>query len=291
MERLKDGRQTVREHGTDIPMVELNNGLKMPQLGLGVWRIPAEETASNVQAALERGYRLVDTAMIYRNEAAVGEGIRRSGLAREEVFVTSKLWNSDQGYDKTIAAFEASLERLNMDYLDLYLIHWPQPMYGTYIESWKAMERIYKEGRVKAIGVSNFQPEHLDRLAAECGVVPAVNQIELHPLLTQAAVRQYNVEHGIQTESWSPLRGVVGDDGPQVIEQLSKKYEKTPAQIVLRWHIQLGLVVIPRSSKPEHLRQNRDIFDFELSEADMQAISDLNQDERLGGNPDTMDKR
>lgn len=275
---------------TDIPTVKLNNGLAMPQFGLGVWRIH-EETADIVKAALGYGYRLIDTAAIYRNEKGVGEGIRQSGLPRQELFVTSKLWNTDQGYDNTIRAYEASLERLGLDYLDLYLIHWPQPMYDTYVESWKAMEQLYKDGRVKAIGVSNFQPAHLDRLAAECEIVPAVNQVELHPLLTQETVRAYNQEHGIQTESWSPLRGVVGENMPAVLGELAAKYGKTPAQVVLRWHIQLGLVVIPRSSKPERLKENREIFDFELTAEDMQKISALNRNERLGNDPDTMDKR
>lgn len=275
---------------SDIPTVKLNNGLEMPQFGLGVWRIPPEEAADNVQAAIECGYRLIDTAAIYRNEFGVGEGVRRSGVPREELFVTSKLWNSDQGFDSTIKAFEASLDRLGMDYLDLYLIHWPQPMYDTYVESWKAMERLYKEGRVRAIGVSNFQPAHLERLAAECEVVPAVNQVELHPRLVQAEVRAYDEAHGIQTESWSPLRGVI-EDVPDVLRDLAGKYGKTPAQVVLRWHIQLGLVVIPRSSKAERIAENRDIFDFELEAADVAAISGLHTGERLGNHPDTMDKR
>jgi 2,5-diketo-D-gluconate reductase A len=222
---------------TDIPTIKLNNGLKMPQFGLGVWRIPPEEAADNVQAAIAAGYRLIDTAAIYGNEAGVGEGVRKSGVPRERLFVTSKLWNSDQGHDSTMKAFEASLDRLGLDYLDLYLIHWPTPMYDTYVESWKAMEKLQAEGRVKAIGVSNFQPAHLERLAAECEVVPAVNQVEL------------------------------------------------------RWHIQLGLVVIPRSSKVERIRENADIFDFELEAADVAAISALNRDERLGAHPDAMDKR
>ena len=275
---------------TDIPTVKLNNGLTMPQFGLGVWRIH-EEAADIVKAALGYGYRLIDTATIYRNEKGVGEGIRQSGLPREELFVTSKLWNTDQGYDNTIRAYEASLERLGLDYLDLYLIHWPQPMYDTYVESWKAMEQLYKDGRVKAIGVSNFQPAHLDRLAAECEIVPAVNQVELHPLLTQETVREYNQKRGIQTESWSPLRGVIGENMPEVLGELAAKYSKTPAQVVLRWHIQLGLVVIPRSSKPERLKENREIFDFELTAEDMEKISTLNRNERLGNDPDTMDKR
>jgi diketogulonate reductase-like aldo/keto reductase len=274
----------------DIPFVTLNNGLKMPQLGLGVWRIPPDEAADNVRTAIESGYRLIDTAAIYRNEEGVGEGVRQSGVPREELFITSKLWNADQGYDSTIKAYEASLERLGLEYLDLYLIHWPQPMYDTYVQSWKAMEHLYKEGRVKAIGVSNFQPAHLERLAAECEVVPAVNQVELHPRLTQAEVRAYDEAHGIQTESWSPLRGVI-EDVPAVLRDFGVKYGKTPAQVVLRWHIQLGLVVIPRSSKTERIRENRDVFDIVLTDAEVQTISALNRDERLGGNPDTMDKR
>ena len=276
---------------TGIPFVTLNNGLEMPQFGLGVWRIPNEEAAGNVQAAISAGYRLIDTATIYLNEEGVGEGVRQSGVLREELFITSKLWNSDQGYDSTLKAFDASLERLGLDYLDLYLIHWPQPMYDTYVESWQAMERLYKEGRVKAIGVSNFQPAHLERLAAECEVVPAVNQVELHPRLVQAEVRAYDEAHGIQTESWSPLRGAMGNGVPEVIENLAAKYHKTPAQVVLRWHIQLGLVVIPRSSRHERIRENVDIFDFELDDVDVAAISALNRDERLGAHPDTMDKR
>jgi diketogulonate reductase-like aldo/keto reductase len=275
----------------DIPLVKLNNGLVMPQFGLGVWRIPPEEASDNVQEALACGYRLIDTAAIYRNEAGVGEGVRRSGVPREELFITSKLWNSDQGYDSTLKAFDASLERLGLDYLDLYLIHWPQPMYDTYVESWKAMEKLYKEGRVKAIGVSNFQPAHLERLVAECEVVPAVNQVELHPRLVQAEVRAYDEAHGIQTESWSPLRGVIGEGMPDVLRDLGAKHGKTPAQVVLRWHIQLGLVVIPRLSRPERIRENRDIFDFELNAVDVEAISALNRDERVGAHPDEMDKR
>jgi len=276
---------------TDIPTLPLNNGLKMPQLGLGVWLIPADEVAGNVEAALASGYRLIDTAAIYKNEEGVGEGIRRSGVSREEIFVTSKLWNSDQGYDAAIKGFEASLERLGLDYLDLYLIHWPLPMFDQYVETWKALEQLYKDGRVKAIGVSNFQIPHLERLAAECEVVPAVNQIELHPRLTQEALRTYDKAHGITTESWSPLRGVIGDDMPEVIRELAQKHSKTPAQVILRWHIQLGLVVIPRSSKPERIQENRDIFDFELSDDDMATISALNRDERLGPDPDTMGMR
>jgi 2,5-diketo-D-gluconate reductase A len=276
---------------TDVPSITLNNGLAMPQLGLGVWRIPPEEAAGNVQAALACGYRLIDTAAIYGNEEGVGEGVRGSGVPRGEVFVTSKLWNSDQGYDSTIKAYEASLERLGLDYLDLYLIHWPQPMFDTYVESWKAMERLYKEGRVRAIGVSNFQPAHLERLAAECEVVPAVNQVELHPRLTQTEVRAYDEKHGIQTESWSPLRGVIGEGVPEVISGLAAKYGKTPAQVVLRWHIQLELVVIPRSSKAERIRENGDVFDFELDAAEVGAISGLDRSERIGPDPDGMDRR
>ena len=268
----------------------LNTGLVVPQFGLGVWRIPEDEAAENVRTAIVAGYRLIDTAAIYKNEAGVGEGIRQSGVAREDLFVTSKLWNSDQGYDSTIKAFDASLERLGLEYLDLYLIHWPQPMYDTYVDSWKAMEKLYKEGRVKAIGVSNFHPHHLERLAADCEVVPAVNQVELHPRLIQTEVRAYDAAHGIVTESWSPLRGVI-ENVPQEIAAIAEAHGKTPAQVVLRWHIQLGLVVIPRSSKAERIRENIDIFDFELSADEVEAISALHTGERLGADPDEMDKR
>ena len=275
---------------TSIPLVKLNNGLQMPQLGLGVWRIPPEEASSNVQSALAAGYRLIDTAAIYRNEEGVGEAIRKGGVPREELFITSKLWNADQGYDSTIKAYEASLERLDLEYLDLYLIHWPIPMYDTYVESWKAMEQLYKDGRVRAIGVSNFQPAHLERLAAECEIVPAVNQVELHPRLTQAEVRAYDAAHGIITESWSPLRGVM-ENVPAVLTEMATRYGKTPAQVVLRWYLQLGLVVIPRSSKPARIAENFDVFDFELSDADVAAISALHTGARLGSHPDEMDRR
>ena len=247
----------------------------MPQFGLGVWRIPNEEAAGNVQAAISAGYRLIDTATIYLNEEGVGEGVRKSGVPREELFITSKLWNSDQGYDSTLKAFDASLERLGLDYLDLYLIHWPQPMYDTYVESWQAMERLYKEGRVKAIGVSNFQPAHLERLAAECEVVPAVNQVELHPRLVQAEVRAYDEAHGIQTESWSPLRGAMGNGVPEVIENLAAKYHKTPAQVVLRWHLEHRVVVIPKSSDPDRIAANLAVGGFELTPDEVASIDAL----------------
>lgn len=282
----------------DIPSVTLNNGVAMPQFGLGVWTIPDDQVVGNVVTALENGYRLIDTAARYDNETGVGEAIRVSGIPREEIFVTSKLSYDDSGYDSTLKGFDMSLEKLGLDYIDLYLIHFPVSKELT-IESWKALEHVYKEGRVRAIGVCNFKIGHLETLLRECEIVPAIDQIELHPTFTQEETRQYAKEHGIQVEAWSPLGGVVNTpyrspSGAAVAQpllslpllaELAKKYGKTPAQIVLRWHIELGLIVIPRSSHTARIRENRDIFDFQLSSEDIAAISGLNTGVRLG--PDT----
>ncbi len=273
-----------------IPLVRLNNGVLMPQLGLGTYGVPSDQSSKSVSVALVNGYRLIDTAAAYRNEEGVGEAIRNSGIPREEIFVTSKLWNSDHGYDNAIKGYETSLKKLGLDYLDLYLMHWPLPMKGLTAETWKGLERVYKEGRVKAIGVSNFKPKHIERLLQGTEIVPAVLQIEIHPSFIQEEVRQYAKDHGIQVESWYPLSGQSGRAkllSLPLLTDLAVEHGKTPAQIVLRWHTQLGLVVIPKSSDPGRIRENRNIFDFELSQQEMAAISALDKDVRLGPDPDT----
>ncbi|KIH98931.1 oxidoreductase [Streptomonospora alba] len=272
---------------TTVPDVTLNNGVRIPQLGFGVWQVDNSEVSNAVSTALETGYRSIDTAAAYGNEEGVGEALRGSGLARGELFVTSKLWNSDQGYDATLRAFDASMERLGLEYLDLYLIHWPVPANDEFVSSWKAMERLYAEGRVRAIGVSNFHPEHLRRILDEGGIVPTVNQIELHPRLIQQELRSFNKEHDIATEAWSPLgQGQLLQD--PTVAKLAEAYGKTPAQVILRWHLQLGNIAIPKSVTPERIRSNFDVFDFELSSGDVEAVSGLNENQRFGPDPGTM---
>ncbi|QUH03372.1 aldo/keto reductase [Saccharopolyspora erythraea] len=272
---------------TSVPSVTLNNGVEMPQLGYGVFQVPEDETAAAVGAALEAGYRSIDTAAAYGNEAAVGRALAESGLARDELFVTTKLWNADQGYDNALRAFDTSLELLGLDHLDLYLIHWPVPERGLYGETWRAMEELYSQGRVRAIGVSNFQPAHLRGLAEHGDVVPAVNQVELHPFLQQAEVRRYDAEHGIATEAWSPLAKGGELLSEPVVADLARKHGRTPAQVVLRWHLQLGNVVIPKSVTPSRMRENLDVFGFALDEADLTTLAALDRDERTGPDPDT----
>ncbi|MBB2911386.1 diketogulonate reductase-like aldo/keto reductase [Streptosporangium becharense] len=267
-------------------MTTLNNGVSIPQLGFGVFQVPPEETVQVVTTALEAGYRSIDTAKIYGNEREVGQALAASGLPREEVFVTTKVWNSDQGYDSTLAAFDESMEKLGLERLDLYLIHWPAPGRDLYADTWKALEKLLADGRVRAIGVSNFQPAHLTRLIEEGGVVPAVNQIELHPNLQQAELREFHARHGIVTEAWSPLaKGDVLDD--PVLVSLAERYGKTPAQVVLRWHLDLGNVVIPKSATPSRIRENLDVFDFSLTEDDLKAVAALDTGTRTGPHPDT----
>ncbi|WIY00244.1 aldo/keto reductase [Amycolatopsis mongoliensis] len=270
----------------DVPAVELNNGVRIPQFGFGVFQIPPEETAQAVRTALEAGYRHIDTAQMYRNEGGVGAGVAESGIAREDVFVTTKLANDAHGHDNAINALEGSLRRLGFDYVDLYLIHWPLPHKDNYVRTWRAFGDILRAGKARAIGVSNFQPAHLDRLAEEAGTVPAVNQIELHPALQQTELRAYHQAHGIATEAWSPLAQAEVLADP-VLTELAGKHDRTAAQVVLRWHLQLGNIVFPKSSSPDRIKENIDVFGFELDEEDMTAIGKLDDGRRTGPDPDT----
>jgi 2,5-diketo-D-gluconate reductase A len=273
-------------NATEVPALTLHDGVEIPQLGFGVFQIPPEETQEAVEEALAGGYRHIDTAAAYGNEAGVGAAIAASGIDREDVFVTTKLWNSEQGYDSTLRAFDKSLERLGADYVDLYLIHWPQPERGLFVETWRAFERIREEGRVRSIGVSNFRVEDLERLGQEAEVKPTVNQVELHLRFQQAELRAWNAEEGIATVAWSPLaQGDLLRDG--TIETIAAHHDRTPAQTILRWHIQVGNVVIPKSATPERIRENFEIFDFELSEDDMAALARLDTGERIGPEPGT----
>lgn len=271
---------------TQVPTIRLNDGREIPQFGLGVFQVPPEETAENVRAAFDAGYRHIDTAEMYENEEGVGRAIAASGLPRDELFITTKLNNDAHGYDAAQRAIDGSLAKLGLEYVDLFLIHWPRPQEDRYVETWKAFEKIASDGRARSIGVSNFTVAHLERLAAETGTVPAINQVELHPRLVQTALRNHHVEHGIATEAWSPL--AQGGDllTENVLKDLAEKYGRTPAQVVLRWHVQLGNIVFPKSMKPERMRENIDVFDFDLSNDDLDAVSALNRDERTGPDPD-----
>ncbi|MFI9819709.1 aldo/keto reductase [Streptomyces sp. NPDC052013] len=261
----------------------------MPQLGFGVWQVPDDEAETAVAQALQAGYRSIDTAAAYGNEEGTGRAIAKSGIPREDLFVTTKLWNSDQGYDATLRAFDTSLSKLGLDYLDLYLIHWPLPARDTYVDTYKAFEKLHADGRIRAIGVSNFLPEHLERLISETSVIPAVNQIELHPHLQQHTTREFHAEQGIATEAWSPLGQGKGLLEVPAIVAIAQKHNRTPAQVVLRWHIQLGNVVIPKSVTPSRIQENIAVFDFSLDAEDLAAISALNEDRRLGPDPATFD--
>ena len=270
----------------DVHPLVLNNGVRIPQLGFGVYKIPEAATRDAVLTAFAAGYRHIDTAALYRNERGVGEAVRESGLPRDEVFVTSKVWNDDHGYDATLRAFDASMERLGLDVLDLYLIHWPVPRLDRYVDTWRALEQLYRDGRVRAIGVSNFQPDHLRRLLDRTDVVPVVNQVELHPYLQQEKLRVAHEELGLLTEAWAPLaRGgeLLAD---QVVLGLADKHARTPAQVVLRWHLQLGNVVIPKSITPARIAENIAVFDFALDEDDMAVLASLDRERRTGAHPD-----
>jgi 2,5-diketo-D-gluconate reductase A len=267
------------------PTLTLNDGRAIPALGFGLWQVPGPDTASVVVDALQMGYRLIDGAAIYGNEAGLGEGLRRAGLPRDEVYVTTKCWNDAQGHDAALRAFDESLARTGLDHVDLYLIHWPCAARDLYVDTWRAFIRLRDEGRAKSIGVSNFQAPHLDRLIAETGVTPALNQIELHPRLQQAALRATHQRLGIVTQSWTPLGKGKSFEHP-VIQGIAARLKRSPAQVILRWHIELGCSVIPRSTRKAGLAENLALFDFALTDQDHAAIATLNADERCGPDPE-----
>jgi 2,5-diketo-D-gluconate reductase A len=281
------GKGVVMTTRTDqVPRITLRDDNEIPQLGFGVFQIPPEDTAEAVTRAFDAGYRHIDTAAAYRNEAEVGQAFRASGLDRDDVFITTKCFNTDHGYEAAHNAFRASLDRLELDFVDLYLIHWPVPSQDRYVETWKAFIELQAEGLIRSIGVSNFQPAHLARIVDETGMTPAVNQIELHPRFQQAGLRREHADRGIVTEAWSPLaQGAVLDD-PAILE-IAEQHDVTAGQAVLRWHLQLGNVVFPKSVTPERIEQNLDVFGFHLSEAEMAAIEALDAGDRTGPDPDT----
>ncbi len=269
---------------SDIPQVKLNNGVVMPQLGFGVLKMSdGDDVRKAVTCALREGYRSIDTAKAYGNETGVGQAIKDSGIPREEIFLTTKLWNRDQGYESTLQAFQQSLERLDSEYVDLYLIHWPGK--DNYKNTWRAMEKLHGDGLIRAVGVSNFQIHHLDDLLGSSTVVPVVNQIELHPYLTQEELRSYCTSHDIRVEAWSPLgQGALLQD--QTLQGLAKKHQRSAAQIILRWDIQNGIIVIPKSANPARIRENMSLFDFSIDAEDMKSIDNLNRNQRTGPDPD-----
>ncbi|WHY62913.1 aldo/keto reductase [Cytobacillus firmus] len=265
----------------------LNNGVEMPQFGLGVYKVEKGLQIENtVKDAINIGYRLIDTAAFYENEEGVGKAIKESGVPREELFITTKVWNTDQGYDQTLNAFDNSLKKMGLDYIDLYLIHWP--VKEKYLETWRALEKLYKDGKARAIGVSNFQIHHLKDILKNSSEKPAVNQVELHPLLSQKELREFCSEYNIKVQAWSPIaRGRVLEDSD--IKEIAERHNKSAAQIILRWHLQNGIMVIPKSVKKDRLRENADIFDFELTEDEMRQMNALNNNHRFGADPDNFD--
>ncbi len=268
-------------------IITFHDGHSIPQVGLGVWRTPDDIAAPTVRTAIEAGYRHVDTAAVYENEDGVGEGIRTSGIDRKDIFLTTKLWNDSQGYDSTLKAFEKSLKRLGTDYIDLYLIHWPAPTRNRFVDTWKAFIKLKEEGRARSIGVSNFYPEHIDRLVSETGVVPVINQIELHPDFQQKVAQEAHRKLNIATQSWSPLGQGKLIDHP-VVGEIAGKHGKTPAQVIIRWHMDSGLVVIPKSITPSRIEENFKVFDFKLDGDDMASIAKLdNHSARIGPDPKT----
>jgi len=272
---------------TQVPTIRLNNGVEIPQFGFGVFQVPPEETAQTVRAAFDAGYRHIDTAQMYGNEEGVGQALAESGLSRDEVFITTKLNNDGHSFDAAVKRLDESLAKLRTDHVDLYLIHWPRPREDRYVETWKGLEKAHQDGKARTIGVSNFQPHHLDKLLEETETVPAINQIELHPHMQQAALRSYHERHGIRTEAWSPIgqgKGLL--DAPELGE-IAQAHDKSAAQVVLRWHIQIGNIIFPKSVTPDRIRENKDIFDFELSHEEMQKIEGMEKAERLGPDPDT----
>ncbi|WP_069812370.1 aldo/keto reductase [Streptomyces sp. TP-A0874] len=272
-----------------VPFITLNNGVRMPQLGFGVWQVPDDEATAAVGTALEAGYRSIDTAAVYGNEEGTGKALAESGIDRAELFVTTKVWNSDHGYDATLSAFDTSLSKLGLDYVDLYLVHWPLPRRDRYVDTYRALEKILSDGRAKAVGVSNFPEQQLRRLLEETSVVPAVNQIELHPQFQQPEMRAFNTEHGIATEAWSPLGQGKGLLDTPLLAELGAKHGRTAAQIVLRWHLQVGNIVIPKSVTPSRIRENFDVFGFELDAEDMAGVASLHTGNRLGPDPAVFD--
>jgi 2,5-diketo-D-gluconate reductase A len=268
-----------------VPQVTLRDGVEIPQLGFGVFQVPPEDTAEVTTRALLTGYRHIDTAAAYQNEAAVGQAVKASGLERDEVFIATKCFNDNHGYEQARRAFQASLDKLELDFVDLYLIHWPVPSQDKYVETWRTFIELQEEGLVRSIGVSNFQPDHLRRLIDETGVTPSVNQIELHPLIQQAGLRREHEELGIATEAWSPLaQGQVLDD--PTITDIAEAHDRTPGQVVIRWHLQLGNIVFPKSVTPSRIEENFDVFDFHLSDDEMEQFEALDAGDRIGPDPD-----
>ena len=273
---------------TAVPNLSLSAGttsIEIPQLGFGVWQVPEDEVVAAVLTAITTGYRSIDTARIYGNEEGVGQAVAQTDISRDELFITTKVWNDDQGFDSTLAAFDASMKRLGLNTLDLYLIHWPTPEKGTYVDTWKALLRLREEGRVRAVGVCNFEVDHLQRLKDETGELPAINQVELHPYLQQEKLRAFHAANGIVTEAWSPLASGGDVLSDEVIARVAAKHGVTPAQAILRWHVEIGNVVIPKSVTPSRIAENFDLFGFALDADDLAAIATLDRSHRTGPDP------